>query len=148
MEDLKQIITKEEIDNFKSFSGKTWDRKNQSHVECEDNSKSMLAKLKTAVTDAASKIWNVSDIKTIDLTKTLTQPKPKKGERGGGMPAFPNYLAVRVGIASEYEAIVRYWIFFTNSGSWGDISCIVRRQTGTGKRENGQIVRCNAAWGG
>ena len=36
----------------------------------------------------------------------------------------------------------------TNSGSWGDISCIVRRQTGTGERENGQILRCNAAWGG
>jgi len=37
---------------------------------------------------------------------------------------------------------------FTNSGSWGNISLIVRRQTGTGERENGQIVRCNAAWGG
>jgi len=36
----------------------------------------------------------------------------------------------------------------TNSGSWSNISCIVRRQTGTGERENGQIVRCNAAWGG
>jgi len=35
----------------------------------------------------------------------------------------------------------------TNSGSWGNISCIVRRQTGTGERENDQIVRCNAAWG-
>jgi len=37
---------------------------------------------------------------------------------------------------------------FTHSGSWGDISCIARRQTGTRERENGQIVRCNAAWGG
>jgi len=37
---------------------------------------------------------------------------------------------------------------FTHSGSWGNISGIVRRQTGTGERENGQIVRCNAAWGG
>jgi len=37
---------------------------------------------------------------------------------------------------------------FTNSGSWGNISCIVRRQTGSGERQNGQIVRCNAAWGG
>ena len=42
----------------------------------------------------------------------------------------------------------RYSAIFTNSGSWGDISLIVRRQTGTGERENGQIVRCNAAWGG
>jgi len=39
-------------------------------------------------------------------------------------------------------------IIFTNSGSWGNISCVVRRQTGTRERENGQIVRCNAAWGG
>jgi len=37
---------------------------------------------------------------------------------------------------------------FTNSGSWGNISGTVRRQTGTGEGENGQIVRCNAAWGG
>jgi len=37
---------------------------------------------------------------------------------------------------------------FTNSGSWGNISLIVRRQTGTRERENGQIVRCNAVWGG
>ena len=37
---------------------------------------------------------------------------------------------------------------FTNSGSWGDISLIMRRQTGTGERENGQIVRCSVAWGG
>ena len=36
---------------------------------------------------------------------------------------------------------------FTNTGSWGDISLIVRRQTGTGERENGQIVRCPAARG-
>jgi len=40
------------------------------------------------------------------------------------------------------------YLRFTNSGSWGDISLIVRRQTGTRERENGQIVRCNAAWGG
>jgi len=39
-----------------------------------------------------------------------------------------------------------HWIF-TNSDSWGNISCIVRRQTGTRERENGQIVRCNAARG-
>jgi len=39
-------------------------------------------------------------------------------------------------------------LFFTNSGSWGNISGIVRRQTGTRERENGQIVRCNTAWGG
>jgi len=37
---------------------------------------------------------------------------------------------------------------FTNSGSWGNISLIVRSQTGTGERENGQIERRNAAWGG
>jgi len=37
---------------------------------------------------------------------------------------------------------------FTHSGSWGDISLIVRRQTGAEERENGQIVRRNAAWGG
>jgi len=37
---------------------------------------------------------------------------------------------------------------FTHSGSWGNISCLVRRQTGTGEWENGQIVRRNAAWGG
>jgi len=37
---------------------------------------------------------------------------------------------------------------FTNSGSWGDISCIVRRQIGTEERENGQIEWCNTAWGG
>jgi len=36
---------------------------------------------------------------------------------------------------------------FTNSGWWGDISLIVRRQTRTRERENGQIVRRNAAWG-
>jgi len=40
---------------------------------------------------------------------------------------------------------------FTHSGSWGNISLIgltVRRQTGIVETENGQIVRCNAAWGG
>jgi len=37
---------------------------------------------------------------------------------------------------------------FTNSGSWGNISLIVRRQIGTEERENGQILRCNTAWGG
>jgi len=39
-------------------------------------------------------------------------------------------------------------VLFTNSGSWGNISCVVRRQTGTRERENGPIVRCDAAWGG
>jgi len=47
------------------------------------------------------------------------------------------------GLADRFRAAT-----FTNSGSWGNISCIVRRQTGTRERENGQIVRCNAAWGG
>jgi len=37
---------------------------------------------------------------------------------------------------------------FTNSGSWGNISLIVRRQTGTGERENDQIVQRLAARGG
>jgi len=35
-----------------------------------------------------------------------------------------------------------------HSGSCGNMSLIVGRQTGTGERENGRIVRCNAAWGG
>jgi len=39
-------------------------------------------------------------------------------------------------------------LLFTHSGSLGNIILIVRRQTGTRERENGQIVRCNAAWGG
>jgi len=42
----------------------------------------------------------------------------------------------------------RGFCIFTNSGSWGNISGIVRRQTGTRERENGAIVRCSAAWGG
>jgi len=37
---------------------------------------------------------------------------------------------------------------FTKGGSWGNVSGIVPRQTGTRERENGQIVRYNAAWGG
>jgi len=37
---------------------------------------------------------------------------------------------------------------FTNSGSWGNISLIVSRQTGTGERENSQIVQRPAAKGG
>jgi 5-methylcytosine-specific restriction endonuclease McrBC GTP-binding regulatory subunit McrB len=111
MEDLSQVITKADIDNFKSFSGKTWDKGDQSRNDSKNNSKVLLAKLKIAVTDAANKIWNASDIKSIDLTNLLTQPKPRPGQRGGGIPSFPDYLAVKVGIASEYEEIVRYWIF-------------------------------------
>ena len=38
--------------------------------------------------------------------------------------------------------------FFTNSGSRDDISPIVRCQSGTAERENGQIMRRAAAWGG
>ena len=53
------------------------------------------------------------------------------------------YLALsQFGVGTATAAMI------TNSGSWGDISCIVRRQTGTGERENGQIVRCSVAWGG
>lgn len=36
---------------------------------------------------------------------------------------------------------------FTNSGSRGDISSIVRRQTGAGERENGQFAQRDAATG-
>ena len=38
--------------------------------------------------------------------------------------------------------------FFTNSEPRLDISAIVRRQPGTRERENGQIMRRTAAWGG
>jgi len=51
-------------------------------------------------------------------------------------------------LARERSLAAYFQRGFTNSGSWGNLSCIVRRQTGTGERENGQIVRCNAAWGG
>jgi len=39
-------------------------------------------------------------------------------------------------------------VFFTNSGSRDDISSIVRRQPGTGERQNGQFAQRTAAWGG
>ena len=38
--------------------------------------------------------------------------------------------------------------FFTNSGSRDDTIPIVRRQTGTGERENGRFVQRSAARGG
>ena len=38
--------------------------------------------------------------------------------------------------------------FFTNSEPRLDISAIVRRQSGTRERENGQIMRRSQAWGG
>ena len=39
-------------------------------------------------------------------------------------------------------------MLFTYSNSRDDISAIVRCQSGTGERENGQIMRRTAAWGG
>jgi len=62
-------------------------------------------------------------------------------------PDYEGRIAAARGTEPPIAAQPEDGLLFTNSGSWGNISCIVRRQTGTGERENGQIVRCNAAWG-
>jgi tetratricopeptide (TPR) repeat protein len=64
--------------------------------------------------------------------------------------AHPDVGASLNGLAGLYRAQGRYAEaepLFTNSGSRGDISDIVRRQTESGERENGQIVQRCAARG-
>jgi hypothetical protein len=115
MTDLNQIITKEEVDKFKLFSGKLWDKNNILHVNAKKDFNLTLQKLELAVTDAAAKIWELQSV-SIDTTSVLTQPIPDPsdramGKRGGGMPHFAGYLAARVGLVGKYQGITRYWIF-------------------------------------
>jgi len=84
-----------------------------------------------------------------DYPEHLRRIRFKDPETGKTLVFLTNNFALPAAtICALYKARWQVELFFTNSGSWGDISLIVRRQTGTGERENDQIVRCNAAWGG
>ena len=136
MSNLEETISKNLLEEFAAFAGKQWEKGNPSHKAAKEKFDNFRNVLEKATEVAAEKMWGKDNF-DINVTKTLKQPSPGPGQRGGGQSSFQNYLSVNLGKKSQYSSLIRYWIGISSSNSAGiGISLGSKDHIRLGKKKN------------